>query len=111
MAMDMKKIPAKRERGRRVFGVGSAALMNSISAGLVVGWLFRDRNVMGMALAKSGHRDLDKATILDQLRESCHARVSHAGAETAHELEHEMGQRPFVRDTSLDPFGYELPLV
>lgn len=71
----------------------------------IVGSLFGDLNVVGMALFQAGTGDPDKLGFLVEFRDSGTAGVTHAGAQAAQHLVYTVRQRPLVRNAALDPFG------
>src|SRR5256886_10934592 len=68
----------------------------------------RDRDVVGMRLAKPRHRYADELRIRAQGRDRGTAHVSHATAQPTHHLEQHVADGALVGDASLDPLGDEL---
>src|SRR5436190_15251367 len=74
----------------------------------VVRRLFRDRDVVHVALAHAGARHANELGLALHVRDGAAADIAHARAEAADQLVHDAAQRPAVRDASLDAFGHEL---
>ena len=73
----------------------------------VVRRLFCDIDVVRVRLTESGARYLDELPVLLQIGDSLTSAVSHAGADSADELEHGVCKRAFVRNAALDAFRHE----
>src|SRR5205814_807392 len=74
----------------------------------VIGRLFRDVDVVDVALLQPGGRDADELRVATEIAERPRPEVSHACAQATDELLHDERERPLVRDASLDPLRNEL---
>src|SRR6478609_5564857 len=85
----------------------SSRLLSFSTQRLIVGGLLRHDDVMDVALAQAAGGDADEAGAFAEFGEGGGTDVTHAGLEAAHELEDDVGERPFVRDAAFDAFGDE----
>src|SRR5438445_9142417 len=75
----------------------------------IVRRLLRDVDVVHVALLEPGRRDAHELGFLAQLGQGARAEVAHPGAQPAHQLLHDEGERALVRHPPLDALGHELP--
>ena len=75
------------------------------SAHPIVRRLFRDDDVVHVALVEALRRHADEPRVLAELRNRARARVAHAGAQAAEQLVHRAFNGTAVRHAALDPLG------
>src|SRR5699024_875007 len=74
----------------------------------VVRSLFRNMDVMRMALSQGSGRNLDKSSVCFQLFYCMGTTVSHTGTQTSHKLEHCIFYSSLISHTSLNTFRNKL---
>src|SRR5438132_3284452 len=89
-------------------GRGPVDRISRSSFNVVIRRFLRDLHIVDVGFAHPRRRDLDERSPRAHVLDRAATRISHARAQSAHELRDDRGRRLLVRDATLDAFWHKL---